>query len=390
MKKITLALLSLALVAILASCGFTEEELNNAVNDAKAPLEGQITTLTDEKNDLLAEIAELEAAADALNTEKATLEAKVTDLEAKIEKLLDCAAGDHADRYTINKDGTHTLGCEWCDRADATAHHSCDENGDCVCGFTLASIEALPATYGQTLADVALPDGWAWEDASASVGNVGKHTFTAVYAPADGADDSSARSVSIVVAVQKAIPVVTPGTPKEGMIFNGLYFSLFSRWPKTTGGTLMYKVNDGEWSNTLVNRQWAAGTYTVYYKVVGDENYESVDEVSFTVTVAHQKLDEIAPRVTLAFESCAYDGTAKTPAVTVVADLPYVSQGMTYYNGGVILMEGTDFTVTYSDNVAVGTATVTIEGIGSFTGTITKTFEITPDPATGEFDGEWA
>ncbi|MFT3950796.1 MAG: leucine-rich repeat protein [Oscillospiraceae bacterium] len=58
-----------------------------------------------------------------------------------------------------------------------------------------------------------------------------------------------------------------------------------------------------------------------------------------------------------------YDGTAKTPAVTI--------DGLT---------AGTDFTVAYENNTAAGTATVTVTGIGNYTGTITKTFAITAPP----------
>ena len=44
----------------------------------------------------------------------------------------------------------------------------------------------LTATYGNTLADVALPDGWTWDDAvTTSVGNVGENTFSATFTPSD-------------------------------------------------------------------------------------------------------------------------------------------------------------------------------------------------------------
>ena len=44
----------------------------------------------------------------------------------------------------------------------------------------------LTATYGDTLADVALPDDWAWDDAvTTSVGNVGDNTFSATFTPSD-------------------------------------------------------------------------------------------------------------------------------------------------------------------------------------------------------------
>lgn len=44
----------------------------------------------------------------------------------------------------------------------------------------------LTATYGDTLADVTLPDDWSWNDPdTTSVGNVGSNTFSATYTPSD-------------------------------------------------------------------------------------------------------------------------------------------------------------------------------------------------------------
>ena len=43
-----------------------------------------------------------------------------------------------------------------------------------------------------------------------------------------------------------------------------------------------------------------------------------------------------------------------------------------------MLKEGTDFTVTYSNNKKAGTAKVKVTGKGNYTGSVTKTFEILP------------
>ena len=52
------------------------------------------------------------------------------------------------------------------------------------------------------------------------------------------------------------------------------------------------------------------------------------------------------------------------------------------------LVEGTDYTLSYSgDVVNVGTVTVTVKGIGNYTGEFTKTYEITPRPYTVTTDG---
>ena len=51
--------------------------------------------------------------------------------------------------------------------------------------------------------------------------------------------------------------------------------------------------------------------------------------------------------------------------------------------GGNALAEDTDYTLSYStDTTNVGTVTVTITGIGNYTGTVTRTYEITPAPYT--------
>ena len=69
--------------------------------------------------------------------------------------------------------------------------------------------------------------------------------------------------------------------------------------------------------------------------------------------------------VTLSTSTYAYDGKAKKPDVTVKLN-------------GKTLKNGTDYSVTYSNNTKVGTAKVTIKGKGNYSGTITKTFKINP------------
>ena len=67
--------------------------------------------------------------------------------------------------------------------------------------------------------------------------------------------------------------------------------------------------------------------------------------------------------VTLSTSTYAYDGKAKKPGVTVKLN-------------GKTLKNGTDYTVSYSNNTKVGTATVKITGKGNYTGSVSKTFKI--------------
>ncbi|HCT92931.1 MAG TPA: hypothetical protein DF613_16350 [Lachnospiraceae bacterium] len=85
--------------------------------------------------------------------------------------------------------------------------------------------------------------------------------------------------------------------------------------------------------------------------------------------------------VTLEPESFLYDGTAKEPSVTVELS-------------GKTLTEGTDYTVSYSDNIEAGTAKVTVTGISDYDRTtiekefkIERTYQITEDGTIEKYTG---
>lgn len=67
--------------------------------------------------------------------------------------------------------------------------------------------------------------------------------------------------------------------------------------------------------------------------------------------------------VTLETQTFVCDGTAKTPVVTVK-------------HGETVLVGGTDYTVSYENNVNVGTAAVVITGINGYTDTKKLSFSI--------------
>ncbi len=58
------------------------------------------------------------------------------------------------------------------------------------------------------------------------------------------------------------------------------------------------------------------------------------------------------------------------------------------YSAGILLTEGVDYTVTYTKNTNVGTATVTVKGKGNYKGTQRDTFNIVP--ADISFDSEFS
>lgn len=104
---------------------------------------------------------------------------------------------------------------------------------------------------------------------------------------------------------------------------------------------------------------------TAYIVVTGMNAYTGTIRVPFKIVPA-----DISGATIDAIPSQQYTGSALTPSVTVKL-------------GGRTLAAGTDYTVSCSDNVQPGTATVTITGKGNYTGTAKATFAIEPKPVAG-------
>ena len=106
---------------------------------------------------------------------------------------------------------------------------------------------------------------------------------------------------------------------------------------------------------------------TAAVAVTGIGNYAGELTASFAIEAA----DLSDASISLESDSFTYTGSAIEPAVTVTL------------SDGTVLVEGTDYTVAYSDNTAVGTATVTISGSGNYTGTASSTFTIEASDLSG-------
>ena len=97
-----------------------------------------------------------------------------------------------------------------------------------------------------------------------------------------------------------------------------------------------------------------------YLTIVGQGNATGKTELAYTITARNIADAGIAVEP---IPGQTYTGSAIEPKVTVK-------------DGGRVLAEGTDYTVAYANNTAVGTATVTITGMDNYTGTRTVTFAI--------------
>lgn len=147
----------------------------------------------------------------------------------------------------------------------------------------------------------------------------------------------------------KAQNLIKAGTIKEGI-----------------SGSLKYSL-DNKSFDTVIPQGTDAKDYTIYYKVEDDPNYTPSDTASLKVTIKAKEITLSAENITLEKDTYTYDGTAKKPGVTTVKI-------------GGITIPAEEYTVSYQDNINVGTATVIItdKDGGNYIVSGSKTFKITP------------
>jgi len=163
-----------------------------------------------------------------------------------------------------------------------------------------------------------------------------------------------------------AVTGVTLPTAISGLVYNGYAQELIVAG-STVGGTMEYSLDNNNYS-TKVPTGTDAKQYNVYFKVIGDANHASKDPVMLTVTISSKSLT--SPTIELNPSHFVYNGQAKEPTVTV--------------KDGEMVVPASEYTVSYSNNVNVGTATVTIKDNpgGNYVVSTTATFQIY-DPNTG-------
>ena len=122
-----------------------------------------------------------------------------------------------------------------------------------------------------------------------------------------------------VNATNKLVPTVTAPTVNT-LTYNGAEQALVTAG-KTTGGTMLYRLDDSEWSEQIPTAK-NAGEYTVWYKVQGNAEYADVAEQNVTVTVAKK-----AVTVT-ALDKSAYTGSTAPDLSSPEADKDYKVEGL--------------------------------------------------------------
>lgn len=139
----------------------------------------------------------------------------------------------------------------------------------------------------------------------------GTLTFTSISTTTASALSIVPADITMDVKLKTTAGVTAP-TAKENLVYNGEAQELVNAGT-AEGGELQYSL-DGTTYGTAIPTGLNAGTYTVYYKVVGDASHNDVAPASVSVTIAKAALT-IA---TLSQTSLTYTGAEQTVSVSSV------------------------------------------------------------------------
>ena len=188
----------------------------------------------------------------------------------------------------------------------------------------------LTATYGDTLKDVPLTDGWAWNDLNTSVGNVGENTFPATYNK-DSSGNYNPVQQNLTVKVSPAAYKITLTGQADSPTQITLNEAVVE--PGNTGAAVSYgystaaDTDPSTWQTGRVFSGLTADTtYYFFAKVAATTNYAETISTGVAITTPEKEVSSISIK-------------------TQPAKLAYTS-------GQTLDLNGLSVQVSYSDNTS--------------------------------------
>ena len=178
--------------------------------------------------------------------------------------------------------------------------------------------------------------------------NINVGTDTAKVTITDNPDGNYNITEKIVLFTIKAGAPTLAGEPEpRTLTYNGREQTLVTRGT-AVNGHMEYSFDEYDDYSTALPKGTDAGTYTVWYKVVGDDGTETIPEL----VIAEILPKTVIPTVTvhLTSDPLQCTGSPLKPPITVVAENKPLTHNV-------------DYVVTYSNNIKAGTATVTVQSV---------------------------
>lgn len=182
-----------------------------------------------------------------------------------------------------------------------------------------------------------------------------------VYDPKTGNKVSSTTLDFKILPFEITSSNTTVTVNNANVIYNGQSFTPNLTVVTTINGKKVTLVNNQDYIISTAETVLEHGTYNISIKGIG--NYKGSLSNAGSITVSPKPVGDL----TYSWEKEAYwTGSEIRPAVIVS------------YNG-TNLREGTDYTLSYANNINVGTASITVTGKGNYSGTKVLNFKIIPN-----------
>ena len=263
------------------------------------------------------------------------------------------------------------------DEAGTLYYYYCDSNSSLGLNAmpTFEELESHKGAFDEHFryGTVSVSESQVWQKQSIPLEGLHYHTEYAVYLVTEDAMGNVGQVQRLNFTTKKQLPVL-----KENPTLTGEYGTKAGDL-QLTGGRVCQ--SDGE---TVLEGTWSLAADNTELDLVPEVGEERTYRVIFTVTSADGLNDiyedvecdvkvVITPKdiSSLAVEGIAdseYSGAAQTPEPVV--------KWTDSYNMERTLTNGTDYQVSYRDNVHAGTATVSIVGQGNYQGVLEKSFQI--------------
>lgn len=158
---------------------------------------------------------------------------------------------------------------------------------------------------------------------------------------------------NVTLTKVKLTPILTPPTTTS-LTYNTQSQTLVNAG-STTGGTLQYKLEGGTYGTSLPTAT-NAGNYTVYYRVVGNDDYNDVAEQSLSVTI--QKATGTISYSTTSTNRGFFDSFTNTLSKTGDGTVTYSSSATSIATvnstSGLVSVQGAEGQATITATVADG------------------------------------
>ena len=196
----------------------------------------------------------------------------------------------------------------------------------------------------------------------------GSATITATVADNDY-DHYETNTASYTLTVGKAASSVTTAPTANSLTYNGSDQYLVTSGA-ASGGTLQYSLDNSNWSTTRPTGK-NAGSYKVYYRVVGDANHNNVNSTSVAASIGKKTVTITASAQTVTYGTAITKTTSKitssglvsghsVSAVTLTQSTTNATTSGTITPSAATIKDGSNNTVTSNYSITYATGKLTI------------------------------